>query len=380
MLDFVDPSALPQADFPPQTNAAATSTTTGHFQAGVDLRQGSFADRWETAKQIPRLTEAAIADLIAMLRDDSLDWETRWFAARSLGHFDHPAVIAALVDALGTADEDLQGAITDALGHIGPSAIQALGSLAAEPDTQAMAINVLCRIPHPATQPLLVAAVDLTAGATKASIIEALGQFAEPDLLPLLVAALQDRTAAVRLAALQSLLGLKRQIDDLQWVTLMQPLANDIHPAVAQRAIYALGRTAHPAATETLHALLAVSYIPAPLKLAAVQALVWQDTPAAFEAIVQAWESLPNAVRVTALQALSRTVNPALQACLVVQVLQWLDALPATADCSLLRRHLVMLLGQLGDRRVTPILQALVQDEDAGVRLHAAAALRHHAE
>ncbi|WP_198807252.1 HEAT repeat domain-containing protein [Leptolyngbya sp. BL0902] len=356
----------------------SSSTTASQLREGGNFRQGSFADRWEAARQLPRLGGVAIGDLITMLRDERLDWEDRWFAAYSLRHFDHPASIAALIDALGTADEDLQKTIIDTLGHLGPNAIQALSTLVTASATQAMAIEVLCRIPHPATQPLLVAAIDHTTGSTKASIIQALGQFADLDVLSLVVDALQDCTAAVRLAAIQSLISFRRQIGDLQWVALMQPLAKDIHPAVAQQAIYALGRTSHSAATQTLHELLTVSHTPVSLKLATVQALVWQDTPAAFEAIVQSWDMLSDAIRVTALQALSRTTNPSLQLRLVIQVPQWLDALPTTADRSLLRRHLVMLLGQWGDRRAIPILQALTQDEDAGVRLHAAAALRHH--
>lgn len=369
MLDFVDPSAPSQAGLAYQAAA-------GRPQSNVNLRQGSFEDRWEAAKQIPRLGEAAIPDLIAMLRDDTLAWETQWFAARSLGSFDHPTVIEALIDALGTADEDLQAAIIDALCHIGPSAIAALSVLVTEPTYQALAIEVLTRIPHPATQAPLVAAVDLTTETTQAKVIDALGQFADLDLLPIFTQAVQNKASSVRMAGLQGLIRLRTQVDESQWVAWIQPLVEDVNPAVAQRAIHALGRTTDPAATQILQGLLEAIHTPERLKISAAQALAWQGTAAALGVLFQTWDTLGQDIRIALVQGLSQITHPGLKAQMIAPVQQWLNTIPTTADHSLLRRNLVMLLGHIGDDTALPILRTLSQDADAGVRFHAEAALR----
>ncbi|MFH7245210.1 MAG: HEAT repeat domain-containing protein [Spirulina sp.] len=376
MLDFVDPSASSQVDFPARTDLEPPSTTARRFQDGMDLRQGSFADRWEVAKRIPQRGEAALADLIAMVRDETLTWETRWLAARSLGSFDHPAAIAALMTALGTADEDLQEAILDALCHIGPSAIQSLSDLVAEPTYQAVAIEALTRIPHPATQAPLVTAVDLTTGATQAKVIEALGQFADLALLPIFTEAVQNRASSVRLAALQGLIRLRTQVDESHWTAWIQPLTEDVNPAVAQRAIHALGRTTNLAATQTLQGLLAATHTPESLKIAAAQALAWQGTVAALAVLIDAWDTLGQNVRIALVQGLSQISHPNLKAEMIAPVQRWLNGLPATTEYSLLRRNLVMLLGQVGGDSVIPLLQTLRQDADTGIRFHAEAALR----
>lgn len=375
LLDFVDPSPSSPADVAPQPDLGILSTARD-FQDGMDLRQGSFADRWEAAKQIPRLGETAISDLMALLKDEALAWETRWFAARSLGHFDHPTVIAALINALNTADEDLQEAILDALCHIGPSAIQALSDLVAKPTYQAVAIEALTRIPHPATQPALVAAVDLTTGTTQAKVIEALAQFADLDLLPIFIKARQDRASSVRLAALQGLIRLRMQVTELCWTSWLQPLTEDVNPTVAQRAIHALGRTHNFTATQILQGLLEATYTPETLKIAAAQALARQDTTAALGVLINAWDTLGQTVQLALVPGFSQITQPSLKAQIIHPLRQWLNALPATAEYSLLRRNLVMLLGQLGGDSVMPLLQNLSQDADAGVRCHAEAALR----
>ena len=374
MLNSVNPSASPQADLETQ------SATRGHPQEGMDLRRGSFADRWEAAKHIPQGGEPAIADLVTILNDGSLPWEARWFAARSLGSFATPTVITALIEALGTADgnldQDLQAAIIAALSQIGPSAIAALSDLLTQPTHQSVAIEALTRIPHPATQAPLVTAVGLTAGANRAKVIEALGQFADLELLPLLTEALQDRASTVRLAALQGLLHLKKQVEEPLWVGWIQPLVGDVHPAVAQRAIHALGRTTDPSATQTLQSWLEATHTPELLKVATAQALAWQGTAAALEVLIHSWEPLPEAVQIAMLQGLSRLSDPRLKARLSDPVQGWLKALPPTPEHSLLRRNLVLLLGQVGEDPVGPILQTFRRDPDAGVRLHAEAALR----
>jgi HEAT repeat protein len=117
-------------------------------------------------------------------------------------------------------------------------------------------------------------------------------------------------------------------------------------------------------------------HTPEVLKIAAAQALAWQGTAAALTVLIAAWESLSRDVQIALVQGLSQITSPSLRTQIGHSVQQWLITLPATAEHSVLRRNLVMLLGQVGGDAAIPMLQTLRQDVDAGVRLHAEAALR----
>lgn len=370
LLNSVDPSAVPQSSL----GRPAVTEHRPHPSLGVQW--GSFEDRWDAAKRMPLIGEPAIADLIALLQDRTLPWDTRWFAARSLGHFDTPAVVTALVETLPTAEDDLQAAIIEALSHIGPNAIPTLNTLLFQPAYQSIAVEALTRMAHSATRAPLMTALGMTQGTTKAKVIESLGQLADLDLLPVLIQALDDQASAVRLAAIHGLILLKKQVDEVQWVSWLQRRVEDSDPAVAQRAIQALGRATHRSATQALQAILATPSTPKTLKQSTVQALAWQNTPTALAVLVQTWDTLALDLRITALHALSCAMGTPLQEVLGHQVQRWLNALSPTPDHSLLRRNLIMLLRYMGQEAVTETLHRLRHDADAGVRLHAEAALR----
>lgn len=352
----------------------------GHTADSTGLRQGSFDDRWEAAKRIPTLGETAVVELLDLLDTENLDWEIHWFAVRSLGNFDRPEVIQALIETLcTTADEDFRKTIIQALGQIGPNAIAALSHLMTHPDYRTSAIQALASIPHPATQsPLQLALAHLTPTETtlRAMIIEALGPFADVAISSVIAQALEDRSSQVRLAAIQGWIRLRRQIEPMQWISPLIPLLRDINVSVAQQAIYALSRTPDVAATAALLDQLISDTTPKTLKIAAVQALGWQATQTAVDGLSQVWYGAEEDVQAAVVQAFSRMDSPQLQASLVQHMTQWLRDLEPTSARSGLRRNLVTALAHIGGPEAHALLQSLQGDADAGVRLHVEAALR----
>ena len=370
MLNFFDPPAQAQ-------DSAHLRPVQAGLGAGLGLDSGNFHDRWDAAKQLAGLGEQALVDLLALVQNDSLDWEIRWFAARSLGNFDRPEVMAVLVNLLCTsADDDLRQAAVEALIQIGPSAIGPLADLLPHSTHSFDAVYTLAQIHHPDTMAPLLHAVSWTQGQLKAAVVEALGQFAKPALQPIIAQALSDVSKPVRLAALRGWVNLQKQLSPDQWLAALEPCLWDVDLDVAQQATYALGRSAEPAATEALLRLLRATSSPPQLKIAAVQALGWQASQAALAGLIQSWPQADQDLRLAIVQSLSRLHGQALATAVTQQFLLWLDATPATPANSLLRRNLVTALGQMGGQEARPLLTTLLTDADDGVRLHAEAALR----
>lgn len=319
-------------------------------------------------------------ELLELLDTEDVSWEIHWFAIRSLGSFDRPEVIQALIETLfTTTDDDFCATVIQALGQIGPNAIAALSNFMTHPDCRTSAIQALAGIPHPATQaPLLQALADLAPAeiTLRATVIEALGQFATAEIATVMAQALEDRSSRVRLAAIQGWIRLRRQIEPMRWVSPLLPLLQDINLFVAQQAIYALSRTQDVAATAALLDQLTSDTTPKTLKIAAVQALGWQATQTAVDGLSQVWYKGEDDVQAAVVQAFSRMDDPQLRASLVQHMTQWLRDLEPTPARSRLRRNLVMALAHIGGAEAHALLQSLQADSDVGVRLHIEAALR----
>lgn len=336
---------------------------------------GDFHDRWDQARQVAHLGEAALADLLAILENEDGDWEARWFAARALGELNQPQVVPALIATFAaTTDDDLRQAVAAALTQIGPPAIAALGEQLAQPALRPVAVQALARIPHPATLPLLIEATDDVRSRVRATALDALSPFADPVTWPVVQQGLQDSAPAVRAAAIRGLLSLRSHLSVDQMVESLAPLVNDPDETIAQQAVYALGRLSGPAAAAALLRLLP-AYNPVSLQTAAVQALIWHDTTLALTGLIAAWDTLAQAARLALVQGLP-TLVPELQPQAALALQGWLRATPAVAEHSPLRRHLVLALGQVGRADAEPLLRSLLNDPDRGVQLHAEAALR----
>ncbi|MGF1517187.1 MAG: HEAT repeat domain-containing protein [Nodosilinea sp.] len=344
--------------------------------AVTGLGEGDFHDRWEQSRQIADLGEAALDDLLAMVQALDQDWEARWFAARALGSFDRPEVIATLVSTFATTvDEDLRQAVAAALTQIGPAAIAALGQQLDHPSLRPVAVQALARIHHPATVPLLLRVLADDRSPVRATALDALGTFADPATLTVMQRGLNDPSAAVRSAAIRGLLSLRSTLDPAALASWLAPLLDDLDLAVAQQAAYGLGRLPLDAATAPLLSALASPNTPEALQIAAVRALTWQNTAVALDGLIHAWAALGEPPRLALLQGLA-ALDPTLRLQAAPALGLWLRALPAIAAHSTLRRHLVLALGQLGSPAIAPELQVLLHDPDPGVQIHAEAALR----
>ncbi|WP_197065013.1 HEAT repeat domain-containing protein [Leptolyngbya sp. KIOST-1] len=343
--------------------------------AVAELGRGNFHDRWDQSRQVAHLGEAALADLLALLEDEDSDWEARWFAARALGEFSHPQVIQALIATFAaTTDDDLRQSVATALTQIGHPAIAALGEQLAHPALRPVAVQALARIPHPATLPLLIEATGDPRSPVRATALDALSPFADPTTWPIVERGLRDPAAAVRAAAIRGVLGLRGHLSPQTVVEALAPLVDDVDQGIAQQAIYALGRLAQPPATAVLLGGLDTRP-PDPRQTALVQALLWQNSAAALTGLIEAWAELTAAARLVLIQGLP-TLGADLHQRAGLTLQDWLEELPATADHSALRRHLVLALGQVGQADAEPLLRSLLHDPDRGVQIHAEAALR----
>ncbi|HYX14505.1 MAG TPA: HEAT repeat domain-containing protein, partial [Nostoc sp.] len=108
------------------------------------LEMGDFQQRWEITKMLTRLGNIAIPPLIEILEDEDAEEELRWYAARTLGEFQHPEAIAPLVELLKTdEDQELKAIAATALGQMGSVAITSLTELLADEDTRLLAVRSL---------------------------------------------------------------------------------------------------------------------------------------------------------------------------------------------------------------------------------------------
>lgn len=353
-------------------------------QAVDQLVSGDFSDRWNGLKRLTDLGESVIPPLLDQLQDPELDWEGQWFVIRALGNFDRPDVVDCLVGALAATDDiDLQGALAEALGRIGPSAVRVLGPLLADPRRRLAAVQALARIHHPGAMTLLMEVSQQGDGdaGLRGAALEALAQFSEPDLVPTVVAALNDPEAAVREVAVQGLVNFRTYLSSEQYVALLQPCLADAEPAVAQRAVHALGRSQLDNATAALetfaHQMLAPGSAGADgaaQRQAVIQALGFQETKLALAALDRLWWRCEEADRQAIISALSRQQSDLQQQQASALLTAWLQTVPPLK--SSLRQTVAFGLGQVGGAETAVVLHQLLSDGDEGVRLHAAAALQ----
>ncbi|NJL45652.1 MAG: HEAT repeat domain-containing protein [Leptolyngbyaceae cyanobacterium SM2_3_12] len=341
------------------------------------LQVGDFHGRWDSAKQVQAFGDEAIPELLSLVQDDDQDWDVRWFAARSLGQWDQPQVVAALVALFSkTNDDDLHSALGEALTQIGPSAIQALTELLANPLHRPVAVRALANINHGATVAPLLSVADDPREQVRATVLNALTKFSEPQARSVVARGIEDPSSQVRLAALRALVSLKPYLDEEELVTWLTPRLGDINLEVVRQVVYLLGRLEALSATEALVTLAQTPTTPEMLRVAVVQSLGWQATPVAVNGLIAIWTGATVPVRLEIIRALSLLQPPELRATATTHLIEWLAELPTTVALGRLRQSMVLTLGTLGQETAFPCLTDLLIDEDRGVRLHAEAALR----
>ncbi|WNN88046.1 HEAT repeat domain-containing protein [Gloeocapsopsis dulcis] len=357
-------------------NTTPEATQLLNFAIAV-LFAGDFQQRWDVAKLIPRLGTIAIAPLVEILEEDDDD-ELCWFAARTLGEFDHPQAIAALVELIKTTDnEELQAIAATALGQIGSSAVTVLTELLVDENTRLIAVRSLAYIRRSETIAPLLSVVSDPQVNVRATAIEALSSFHDSRIAPVLLHALNDIAAFVRREAV---LGLGFRADlctELDLVAHILPRLYDFNLDVCHAAAIALGRLGTEPAVIGLDQVLQSPHTPESLQIEIVRALGRIESNLALDKLSSFLEQSPSVAVcqeiITVLGQVEQPNNQVKAANILINMLRLQH--PAT-EIGRIRGVIALSLGYLGQLPAIEPLINLLADSERVVKLHAIAALK----
>jgi len=342
------------------------------------LEMGDFQQRWEIAKVLTNLGNIAISPLIEILEDEDAEEELRWYAARTLGEFQHPDVIASLVELLKTnEDEELKAIAATALGQMGTLAISAISELLVKEDTRVLAVRSLSCIRQTETIAPLLSVVQDSQAAVRAAAIEALSSFHDERVPPILLEALEDVAATVRRAAVFGL-GFRPDLcETSDLVTKLQPRLYDFNLEVCCAAAVALSRITSDDAAQQLFQVLISPHTPIKLQLEIIRALNWMGTLSGLKYLQQAlnhnssqtmWQEI--------VTVLGQVQKPELTQLATEILLDMLQSKHPGTEIASVKSAIALSLGQLGKMQTIEPLIFLLADPNAAVRLHAIAALK----
>ncbi|GBE95441.1 PBS lyase HEAT domain-containing protein repeat-containing protein [Nostoc cycadae WK-1] len=342
------------------------------------LEMGDFQQRWDISKVLLRLGKIAISPLISILEDEDTEEELRWYAARTLGEFQHPEAIAPLVELLKTSeDEELKAIAATALGQMGSLAITELSQLLKQDDTRLLAVRSLAYIRTPETIAPLLTVVQDTEVAVRATTLEALSSFHDERVPPVLINALDDVVATIRRIAVLGL-GFRPDLNsELDLVTRLQTKLYDFNIEVCCAAAIALSRLGGDAATHHLFTVLMSPHTPTTLQLEIIPALVWVGTLSGLEYLQQAFNQIQSEkVWQEIVTVLGRVEKPHLATKATEILLEFLNSHHPAKEITNIKSAIALSLGQLGKQQAIPSLTILVKDSNEQVKLHAIAALK----
>ncbi|WP_289501034.1 HEAT repeat domain-containing protein [Gloeocapsopsis sp. IPPAS B-1203] len=340
------------------------------------LLAGDFQQRWDVAKLIPRLGTSAIAPLVEILEDD--DEELCWFAARTLGEFDHPQAIAALVELIKTTHhEELQAIAATALGQIGSNAVTVLTELLDDENTRLLAARSLAYIRRSETIAPLLSIVSDAQANIRAVAIEALSSFHDPRIAPVLLNALDDIAAPVRREAV---LGLGFRTDlcaELDLIARILPKLYDFNLDVCHAAAIALGRLGTDPAVIGLNQVLQSPHTPESLQIEILRALGRIESNLALDHLSSFLEQSPSvAVCQEIITVLGQVKQPNNQVKAANILINMLHLQHPVTETGRIRAVIALSLGYLEQlQAIEPLIQ-LLADSERAVLLHAIAALK----
>ena len=343
------------------------------------LAVGDFQERWEVAKLFPRFGKGAIAPLVQLLQTEEANLELCWFVAQILGEFDEPQAIAALVNLLTiTESEEIKAVAATTLANFGLQAIEPLSNLLRQPQWQLLAIHSLSQIHHQDIIEPLSTVVNSTQAAIRASALAALGNFHDYRIPPILVLALDDSAPEVRLEATRALGRNLDMLGELDLVGLLRKRLEDKDEdlAVREQAAIALSRCGTGAAVITLFQSLQTCTTPLSLKLTVVRTLSWIETSLALKYLERATQIQSVPVCREIVLALGRVEKPELKPTAAAILSNLMYSGHSALEQSQIKQAAAMGLGKLGGKQAESVLQELVTEGDARVRLHANVALK----
>jgi HEAT repeat protein len=342
------------------------------------LEMGDFHQRWEISKMLTHLGNIAIPPLIEILKDEDAEEELRWYAARTLGEFQHPEAIAPIVELLKTdEDEELKAIAVTALAQIGTVAIAALTELLLNEDTRLLAVRSLSCIPQTETIAPLLSVVQDSQVTIRAAAIEALSSFHDERVPPVLLNALDDVAAPIRRAAVVGL-GFRPDLRQaLNLVPKLQPRLYDFNLEVCCAAVVTLSRMGSDDAAKDLFDLLISPQTPITLQLETIRALSWVGTLSSLEYLQTAFNQCTSeTLWQEIITVLGQVQKPELTTPAAEILLQILPSPHPAKEIGNIKSAIALSLGQLKAMPAIEPLILLLADSNASVRLHAIAALK----
>ena len=350
----------------------------------AELQWGDFHQRWDAAKRLPGLGEAAIGSLLNLIPTAADDLELLWFVARILGNFQHPGAVAALVNLLdSTPDPEITTMAAMALGNFGETALPTLTQLLKRQSTRLIALRALAQIQHPTVLPVLLESAADDSAEVRAAAVSALSQFQTSQALDAFWTGLSDPSAAVRRTAVIALEARTEQMigqfGAVALVNKLSPLLGDADLEVARQSALALGRIGNESAIAVLGSILQNSAF-SNLQLEVLRALAWTEKPAALAKIQQYLDlhhASSTALAQEILVVLGRvTVCRSIATGILLNLLAESHPLAQTV---MGKQQIALSLGQLQQAEAIDALIDLLADATVSVRLHATAALRQFA-
>lgn len=381
-------------------------------QAIAQITTGDFQHKWDSArsfsKHLARWDNRPIPYLIDRL-NRSTDPENQWFLIRTLSHYDHPVVVETLASYLVTTTVvDLQIETTKALTQLGRSAIATLTHLIQQPhtDKRILAARALAKIRRTDVIEPLLSVVTASEAELRLIAVEALGSFHDPRITNVLLNALKDEAPI----AIEAIRALGRRSDLLSTIDLIEPLQQLLlgEETVAKESAIALGRLGTESCTTALGQVL-TQPAPTRVKVAAVRALSWLNTPASTLYLSATFESpvplVMPAVKQEIARALGQTRSADLKPIAARPLVAWIKAINAASNWShaqslsrspsqslsqspsysadtlqientfSLKQSVISALSRLGSDEAATSLRPLLKDPDARIQMHVISAL-----
>ncbi|MEA5466749.1 HEAT repeat domain-containing protein [Leptothoe sp. PORK10 BA2] len=247
------------------------------------FKTGDFGQKWNSSKLIVREGADAIAPLLTLLNDPTIDAETQWFTIRALGNFPDPDVIAAIAAQIGnnsshrTSEQaaELTAFAIETLAAMGSLAIEVLSQLLKNPQRRLLAAKALNQVRSSGVIPAMVSVANDDDAMVRYYAIDALGSFHNTTVTPILLNALEDPAAAVRKAAVMAL-GRRSDLQaQHQLSQRLESLLWDIDLGVSCQTALALGRLGSQDAIEALQRVLLSAHTPMALRIDTIRALEW---------------------------------------------------------------------------------------------------------
>lgn len=340
------------------------------------LTSGDFQQKWNIVKIFPVIDTYAIPSLICLIEDEAVDTETKWFVARTLGHFKEQRVVISLASFLqSTQESDLIEIASASLAQIGILAVETLINLLKKPNYRLVAAKSLA---HIRLIPVLPALLELAKDENpeiRLLAIEALGSFHEEQIPPVLIKALKDSNSMVRKEAVIAIGFCADLCDKLNLVTHLQPLLYDLNLDVCRQAAISLGRMQNQeSATKALNQALRSPHTPLSLKLDLVKALAWSETSLALDYLETASKIENDLVCQEIILVLGRITSSKLKPQAIRILIDfWHSAAPQKFE---IKKVLAIALGELQAVEARVILEQLANDETKMVKLYAIASLK----